>query len=262
MIKFVSRTHGQTAWQGKPPESVPQSVDHMTSAELRAVIIEFQPPDASVLVEYDHEVLAARQARDSLLAPLHEVRLKLARVGQQLDRWRSAHPLQARLNELGLMSSGYLDKWRATREALEREAQELADHADRAQERVGDVEKTVHMRIMREQAPLRDYLAELERLERQKSMQELVGRWQTHEFDNALTVFKMIALKREMNAFGYDDNGAHWQALPQSLRRVVDNFNHLPREARPVALDRMRSDIELNRDDARKLMREMGLNWG
>lgn len=225
------------------------------------MIIELRPPDVSDLVEYDHEVLAARHARDSLLALLRKVRLKLARVERQLDCWRSTHPVQTRLNELGLMSFGYFDKWKAIKDAVEREVRKLTEHADQAQEHARNVERAAQVRIVREQAPLREYIAELERLERQKTMQELVERWQTHEFDNALTVFKMIALKREMKAFGYDDKGIHWQALPQSLRKVIDNFNCLPREARPVALDRMRSDIELDQDDARKLMREMGLKW-
>ncbi|WP_025041156.1 hypothetical protein [Nitrosospira briensis] len=89
---------------------------------------------------------------------------------------------------------------------------------------------------------------ELERLERQKTMQELAERWQTHEFYSVLTVFKMLALKREMKAFGYDDAGVRWQALSESLRKAIDNFNRLLREVRPVVLDRMRSSIELSRE--------------
>ena len=40
------------------------------------------------------------------------------------------------------------------------------------------------------------------------------------ETDNAITVFKMLALKREMKVLGHDDAGNQWQALPESLRKA------------------------------------------
>lgn len=261
VTKFVPQTCRQSAWHGKLPESAPASIDHLTSSELRAVVIELRPPDIRDLMEYDHEVLAARRARDMLLDLLRTARLKRARVDRQLDGWRFTHPVQARLDELGLMSFEFSDRWKAIKEALEKEIRKLTVRVDQAQEHARNVERTVQARIIREQAPLREYIADLERLERQKIMQELVERWQTHEFDNALTVFKMLALKREMKAFGYDDAGVRWEMLPQSLRKAIDNFNRLPREARSVALDRMKSGIELNPEDARRLMREMGMDW-
>lgn len=79
-------------------------------------------------------------------------------------------------------------------------------------------------------------------------MQELAERWQTHEFYSMLTAFKMLALKREMKTFGYDDAGVHWQALLKSLRKAIDNFNRLLMEVRPVVLDRMQPSIELSRE--------------
>lgn len=246
---------------GKTPPSIPKSIDHMTSAELRAVIVELRPPTVSELVECDHEVLAARHARNALLARLRQVRLRRARMDRQLYRWRSAHPLQAHLHELGLMSFRFLERWKAIKETIEGVAQKLAEKADQVQEHARNVERTVEVRIIMEQAPLRQYISDLEHLERQKIMQELVERWQTHEFDNALTVFKMLALKREMKASGYDDGGVHWQALPESFRKIIDNFNCLPRGARSVALERMRSTAQLDGKDARRLMREMGLSW-
>jgi hypothetical protein len=182
-------------------------------------------------------------------------------VDRQLDYWRSTHPVQARLHELGLMPFGFPDKHKAIKEMAEREARNLAQQVDQIQEHVRNVERAAEARIAREQVPLREYIAELERLERQKTMQELVERWQTHEFDNAMTVFKMLALKREMKVLGHDDAGNRWQALPEALRKAIDNFNRLPKEARAIALERMRSSVKLDEEDARRLMREMGLGW-
>ena len=42
-------------------------------------------------------------------------------------------------------------------------------------------------------------------------------------------------------------------------RKAIDNFNRLPQDATPTALDRMKSGIELN-PEARRLMREMGMD--
>jgi hypothetical protein len=212
-------------------------------------------------MERDHDVLAARHARDSLSKLLQLAQLKCAKVERQLDYWLSTHPVQARFHELGLMRSGFPDKHKARKEMAERRARYLAEQVDQAQAHVRNVERSVEARIAREQAPLREYIAELEQAERQKTMQELVERWQTHEFDNALTVFKMLALKREMKVLGHDDTGPQWQALPESLRKAIDNFNRLPKAARATALERMRSSAKLDEEYARRLMREMGLSW-
>lgn len=225
------------------------------------MIIELRPPNVSDLMERDHEVLAARHARDSLLELLRHAQLRCARVDRQLEYWLSTHPMQARLYELGVLPFDFPDKHKTIKEMAEREARNLAEQVDQAQEHVRNVERAVETRIAREQAPLREYIAELERAERQKTMQELVERWQTHEFDNALTVFKMLALKREMKVLGHDDTGPQWQALPESLRKAIDNFNRLPKAARVIALERMRSSVKLDEEYARRLMREMGLGW-
>jgi hypothetical protein len=261
VIKFAPPVHKRSAQHDKPQVSPLESMDHMTSSELRAMIIELRPPNVSDLVERDHEVLAARHARDSLLALLRQAQLKCARVDRQLDHWRSTHPVQTGLYELGLLPFGFPDKHKTIKEMAEREARNLAEQVEQAREHARNVERSVEARIAREQAPLREHIAELERLERQKTLQELAERWQIHEFDNAMTVFKMLALKREMKVLGHDDAGPQWKTLPDSLRKAIDNFNQLPKEARAIALERMRSSVKLDEKDARRLMREMGLDW-
>lgn len=62
----------------------------------------------------------------------------------------------------------------------------------------------------------------------------------TAKIDQAITDFKNHAIKRQMKAFGYGDDGKHWQALPEKLRVMLDEFNRLPKAAQPLVLDGLR----------------------
>ena len=87
-----------------------EKINCMTSAELRAAIAELRPQDVRDLVERDHEVLAARQACNSLTEQLRQAEMDVKQAKHQMDSWRSAHPLLARLHDLGLMPSRFLVK--------------------------------------------------------------------------------------------------------------------------------------------------------
>lgn len=64
----------------------------------------------------------------------------------------------------------------------------------------------------------------------------------------ALSEFKDHAIKRELKNFGiglgYGDDVKHWQALPETLRRQIDEFNKLPKAAKDTALSLMRERME------------------
>jgi hypothetical protein len=62
----------------------------------------------------------------------------------------------------------------------------------------------------------------------------------TAKIDQALADFKTHAIKRQMKAFGYGDNGKHWKALPEKLRTMLEEFNKLPKEVQPFVMDRLR----------------------
>jgi hypothetical protein len=167
-----------------------EKIDCMTSAELRAVMAELRPPDVYDLVERDHEVLAARQARDSLSEQLRQARMDVMKAERQMDNWRSAHPLLAKLHDLGLMPSRFLAERNEIKSAAEIEVLKLVPRVHDVTEYVSNIENEVEARILLEQAPVRKHMAELERLERQKVMGELTERWQTRELGNARSVFK------------------------------------------------------------------------
>jgi hypothetical protein len=157
----------------------------MTSAELRAMMAELRPPEVCDLVERDHEVLAARLARDSLSEQLRQVEMDIKQAERQMDNWRSAHPLRARLHDLGLMPSRFLAKRDETRAAADTEARKLAPRVHYVTQYARKIENKIESRVLLEQAPVREHMAELERLERQKAMRELTERWQTPERNDA-----------------------------------------------------------------------------
>lgn len=157
----------------------------MTSAELRAVMAELRPPDVCDLVERDHEVLAARLARDSLSEQLRQAEMDVKQAERQMDNWRSAHPLWAKLHDLGLMPSRFLAKCNEIKAAAETEALKLVPRVHDVTQYARNIENEVESRVLLEQAPVREHMAELERLERQKAMRELTERWQTPERNDA-----------------------------------------------------------------------------
>jgi hypothetical protein len=167
-----------------------EKIDCMTSAELRAVMAELRPPDVPDLVERDHEVLAARQARDSLLEQLRQARMDVMKAKRQMDNWRSAHPLRAKLHDFRLMPSRSLAERNEIKSAAEIEVLKLVARVHDVTEYVSNIENEVEARIVLEQAPVREHMAELERLERRKAMRELAERWQTRELGNTYSVFK------------------------------------------------------------------------
>jgi hypothetical protein len=168
-----------------------EKIDCMTSAELRAVMAELRPPEVCDLVERDHEVLAARQARDSLSEQLRQARMDVMKAERQMGGWRSVHPLRAKLHDLGLMPSRFLSDCNEIKSAAEIEVLTLVARVHDVTEYATNIENEVEARILLEQAPVREHLAELERLERQKAvMGERTERWQTRALGNARSVFK------------------------------------------------------------------------
>ena len=89
----------------------------------------------------------------------------------------------------------------------------------------------------------------------------------TAKIDQALADFKNHAIKRQMKAFGYGDNGKHWQALPDKLRTMLEEFNKLPKEVQPVVLGRMwkpklAETLIQQLEQAKEKAKEQGLDKG
>ena len=173
-----------------------QDLECMTSLQLRAVLAELRPLEVHDLVERDHEVLAARQTLESLSEQLRQAGMEVARADRQIINWRAVRPLLARMHDLGLLPSRFVGERAAIKARAEAQALRLAVDVSHAEERVRDIQNEIGSRIRRKQAPIREYMAELERLEQKKALYEMEtdGQWQGP--DNALPAAEMPSFKR------------------------------------------------------------------
>ncbi len=175
-----------------------QDLESMTSLQLRAVIAELRPLEVHDLVERDHEVLAARQTLDSLSEQLRQAGMEATRADRQIINWRAVRPLLARMHDLGLLPSRFVGERAAIKARAETRAIKLAVDVSRAEERVRKIQNEIEAGIRRKQAPIREYMAELERLERKKALYEVEtgGQWQRQEPDNAVPATETPSFKR------------------------------------------------------------------
>jgi len=75
-------------------------------------------------------------------------------------------------------------------------------------------------------------------------------------------VFKDRAISRALKIHGYSDTGRQWKALPESMRKTIDDFNRLPKEKQSVVLVKMREDLKFHPDKVEKLVQQLELGRG
>ena len=125
-----------------------------------------------------------------------------------------------------------------------------------------NAEQEARERIRFEQAPALAKVAELEALRREKVRQGMeqqkrqeVEKKAEHERAAVPQDFRAMAAKREAKASGWSDRGEQWKAAPQGLRTLIDGYNAVPKEKRPIVLDRILNDSQ-RREQVRELMEE------
>ena len=96
------------------------------------------------------------------------------------------------------MPSRFVGEREAIKAAAEARRLVLAAHLHRAEEIVRNIESEVEARIRQEQAPVREYMAELEYLERKRSVheRELSGQWREQDPDNVLPATDTPSFRR------------------------------------------------------------------
>ena len=167
--------------------------------------------------------------------------LKIAQEHRQhAQRLRDSEPKKPRLFGIG--------DWQVKHQARHIQIHHMEDKADYAERQAEailsgerqpnpDISWNWHnqaqLRLEREHPGLAK-AAHAQHLEQQRQAKA------TAKIDQALADFKNHAIKRQMKAFGYGDDGKHWQALPEKLRTMLEEFNKLPKEVQPVVLDRLR----------------------
>ena len=126
---------------------------------------------------------------------------------------------------------------RAEKERARLVAPDLMAGAERFRQRWGDMkaEKARQEKAEQErQAKERQAKALAEKEQRQR---DLVGR-----------EFKGMAAKRAANASGYRDSSKDWQATPEGLQRLIDDYNKQPKEAQERALAIWTRDPQKSRE--------------
>ena len=105
-------------------------------------------------------------------------------------------------------------------------------------------------RLEKEHPELAQALKEKHQAEQQKAEKEAL-------LDKTLSAFKVHAFKREMKAFGYGETSKQWNAIPEKLRTMIEEFNKLPKEARPMALEGMREVWKRKPEAAEKITQQL-----
>lgn len=123
--------------------------------------------------------------------------------------------------------------------------------------RVSDKNPELARSIPKAVAALQEARERADALERGRQAQERAEKAKTQDLDKALSVFNVRALKREMKAFGHGDTGQQWNALPEPLRKAIEDYNRLPKEARPVVLERMRENMKRDPQAVEKLTQQL-----
>jgi flagellar motility protein MotE (MotC chaperone) len=107
--------------------------------------------------------------------------------------------------------------------AIERD-QRAAAEAERVRQ-----EQERRAALERERAAERERQAEIARREGQERLR-------------VAERFQDLASKREAGAYGYGDRDVRWQAAPENLRKVVEDYNGVPQQAKAIFLERLRSE--------------------
>lgn len=105
------------------------------------------------------------------------------------------------------------------------------------------VQKAVELRVRDKHPALAQAMPKVEaallEARRQAEQAKAQERSEARELDKVLSAFKEHALRREMKASSYGDTGQQWNAIPEPLRKIIEDFNRLSKEARAVALEQM-----------------------
>ncbi|MBA2658445.1 MAG: MobA/MobL family protein [Nitrosospira sp.] len=237
-------------------------IERMSSTELRAEIEHLRPPEVSKLVNSDPEVMAARQACESLSGHMKQAQITVEQSQQATAAWRMAHPLRAKAHDLGLVQSTFLIQQENIGEATWAKGHELFLQVNDARQHARFIENAAESRIRVAQMPMREHVGKLEQTWQQKIEQEQVQQRRELNLNQALSSLKTHARLREIKAHGYTDAGEKWRALPEKARSLINDYNRQPEKMRPQALERLREHLKQNPYAMEKLAQELELARG
>ncbi len=220
-----------------------ERIERMSSKELAQEIERQRPRRVHDLVEIDRDVMAAENERNALQNRHTEAGSTSAKYRDQAAAWREKHKVQAWLHDKGIGHSPALRQLEEQRDAAKTEWLTTGPRIQDADLRVRIARDAAYLRINAEQAPALAKVAELEKVKEAKARQEreaeakrLAEVAQQRQRADLGREFAGMAAKRAMKASGWRDNSEDWQATPEVLRRIIDDFNKKPEEQRKLAI--------------------------
>ncbi len=215
----------------------------MSSQELAREINELLPLPVEHMVERDPAVIQTREESSALDKQRQEALEKERSAARLAAAWRNAHPMQARLYQVGLARAPYLDEQARLaaeaakgRVAIERRIQKATPEWERIR---ADAAK----RIAAEQGGAWAKVAELRKLRDTRARQERDAVEQERERDRIVELFKGMAHRRLIGASDYRDGSSGWAATPQPLREAIDKYNRLPPAQQAETLAHIRNNV-------------------
>lgn len=237
-------------------------INRMTSSELRAEIERMRPPEVKTVVDSHPEVVAAREAHAALSQEMKQAEGVMKAAKEKIEAWREAHPLRAKMHDLGLVSSKFLMQQEEKRQAAWTRSHELFPKFRDAKFRAEYTEVDIEGRTQLAQLPVRERMAELEQKYAQKVVQERAERRQEHAIDQVERAFKGMAARRQARAHGWGDEGAHWKGISETLRKSIETYNRMPAEAKTEALKKLREDMKRDRQGLEQFIKERSATRG
>ena len=214
-----------------------ERIERMSIDELSQEIERLRPQGVALAVLEDEAVKAARAAQQELEDQIHNSWSHERWARDTAQMWRQSHPRKAWAHDAGLFHSEFLTE----REGVEAEARRKRLEAEAslpaAKLKTETVRSETEQRIQVEQAPIRAYMAKLQRVLDVKE-----------ERARVVSDFQELAANRAGQRYGWDDWGEEWQATPALLRDRIDLYNRAPQDVQAALMQRLANDPKASQE--------------
>jgi hypothetical protein len=249
LAPFMERLEARRAALDEPAAPAVPKETKMQAMDRRAIeAIEKGPPGT-----------AERRYDNAIEGTAKNYRAERAKAIEALDEERrqsNAQRLAHLQDKPGRVSwPGKMETWKQAGEALDKAAADLKQRESAAAksiepETVAAIAKTLvakHLPRLTERAAVERQAREAaEREQERQAHAKRVRDLEKQDADRAKARvakdFASMAVKRESKSFGFTDRSEKWQELPAELKEQIERYNRLPRDKRPVELERIAAD--------------------
>lgn len=243
-----------------PAEAEKQRLSRMTSAELAEEIRRRQLPSVDSLVEQDRQVMASTAKLRELHKQQEAAKALVRKAEQAVDAWREKHPLKVKVHDAGVFRSAELLQLEQQAEHGQQTLKTLQAKSRSVSEQDEQLRRQARSRVIVAQSDDREALEKLEQLRQDKARQERAAAVAKRELEAVPKDFRSMAASRQAKALGWSDRGGKWQAAPEQLKKLIDDYNASPKEVRDAVLARLATD-QASSQQLRKLLDTQKANY-